>query len=308
MIGPEFPGLGKLVEAQLQAFPEHSSYLQRRFADSTPGHLAFAEELAQRIGKIVGDGLSEHLADYHWLTGVILQEELAFRRSGSYRLKTFEQAEREVYSDRAYMTRYMNGLLMSQLWWRNHTEVMRYFQEVYLPSLPPRASHLEIGPGHGLFLSYAATSPQVERIDAWDVSPASIDLVRRTFLALGLARPVSLELVNLFDAPPAAFDSVAFSEVLEHLEDPGPALAAIGTTLKPGGRAFINAPVNSPAPDHLKLFRTPEEIVEQVRAAGLEVEGTLFSPASGVTLERARKLALAISTVVVARKPGAPNA
>ena len=65
----------------------------------------------------------------------------------------------------------------------------------------------------------------------------------------------------------------------------------------------INAPVNSPAPDHLALFKTPEEIVDLVGAAGFEVIDTLFSPPSGSTLERARKLNLAISTVIVAKRP-----
>jgi adenine-specific DNA methylase len=80
------------------------------------------------------------------------------------------------------------------------------------------------------------------------------------------------------------------------------ALKAIQRLLAPGGRVFVNAPVNSPAPDHLSLFRKPEEIVDLVRDAGLDVEDTLFAPTSGATLEQARKRALAISTVVIARK------
>jgi hypothetical protein len=73
--------------------------------------------------------------------------------------------------------------------------------------------------------------------------------------------------------------------------------------LAPGGRAFINVPVNSPAPDHITLYRSPEDVVEAVKQAGFEVDDVLFAPTTGASLSRARKLSLAISTVVVARNP-----
>ena len=243
------------------------------------------------------------MEDYRWLAHTVIEEEFVFRRSGRYRLSTFAEAEREVYSNREYMTRYMNGLLMTQLWWRNHTEVMHFFRDVYLPGNPEGFSHLEIGPGHGLFLYLTASTSTAGEVAGWDISRASIDVVKHTFSAVGLERPVALELVNMFDSPSRQFDSITFSEVLEHLEQPKLALEAIFRMLPRGGRAFINAPVNSPAPDHLTLFRTPEEIVALVKAAGFEIADTLFSPTNGATLQKARQLELAISTVILARKP-----
>ena len=237
---------------------------------------------------------------YKFVTDIVLEEEIYFRRENRYRLSTFAQALEKVYKNREYMTQYMNGLLMSQLWWTNHTAVMRYFKEVYLEQSRPGYRHLEIGPGHGLFLHYAAIHPNCGSATGWDVSPASLDLVRQTFRALDCSKPISLELVDMFEAPPREFDSVVFSEVLEHLEDPSAALKSISALLAPGGRAFINAPVNSPAPDHLALFRSPEEIIKIVEDAGLRVESTLLAPTAGSSLERARRLSLAISTVVVA--------
>jgi len=308
MIGPQFPSLSRLVEAQLDAFPQHAPYLKRRFADDSGEQLAFADELAQLITKVIGNRLADYLGDYRWLTDVILEEEIVFRRTGAYRLSTFAEAEREIYANREYMARYMNGVLLSQLWWRNHTEVMHYFRDVYLAGNANGASHLEIGPGHGLFLCYAAMSPHVDRVSGWDVSATSIEQVRHAFRSVGLKKPVTLELTNMLDAPAGQFDSVTFSEVLEHLEQPRPALDAIFRLLKPAGCAFINAPVNSPAPDHLTLFRTPEEIVDLIRDTGFEIEDSLFSPTTGATLARARKLGLTISTAVIARKPGNPNA
>ncbi|MDO9337772.1 MAG: methyltransferase domain-containing protein [Caulobacteraceae bacterium] len=303
MIGPEYPTLASFYEAQVAAFPEHRGYLERRFRDDDAADLEFCEALTKTIAPIVGDNLQGYVEDYRWLAEIVIEEEIAFRRTGRYRLSTFEEANREVYANREYMTRYMNGLLMSQLWWRNHTQVMRYFRDTYLPTVPAGGKHLEIGPGHGLFLYYAAEYSKAGSVSGWDISETSLDLVRHTFRSVGLGRPVDLDLVDMFSGPENTFDSVTFSEVLEHMEEAAPALEAIFRVLKPGGRAFINAPVNSPAPDHLILFKTPEEVVDHVRAAGFEIEGTLFSPTSGASLERARKMGLAISTAVIGIKP-----
>ena len=299
-----YPQLARFYNAQVAGFPEHAATLARRFKETDASDFEFLERLAAQLALIVGDDLPRYCDDYRFIASIVLEEEIFFRRENRYRLSTFAEADAKVYSNKIYMTRYMNGLLMSQLWWRNHTSVMRYFSDTFLEGNKPGYRHLEIGPGHGLFLHTAAMHRKCGSASGWDVSEASLALVDSTLAALRCERPVDLTLVNMFDAPATAFDSITFSEVLEHLESPKLALAAISALLAPGGRAFINAPVNSPAPDHLTLFRAPEDIVGLVEAAGLVVEDTLFAPTAGATLERARKMALAISTVVIARKLG----
>ena len=296
------PHVNRFLNVQFEVFPRHENYLRLRFRDCDDHELAFMERLAADIAAIVGDQAHIYAEDYRWMAEMVLREEIEFRRTGRYRLSSFDAAQREVYSDRAFMRRYMNGLLMSQLWWRNHTQVMQLFQDIFLPGNRPGYRHLEIGPGHGLFLALAARDVNCGSARGWDVSQTSLDMVRGTFKAVEVKHDVTLELKNMFEPASETFDSVTFSEVLEHLEEPRSAVDAIHRLLAPGGRAFINAPVNSPAPDHLTLFRTPEEIVDLVLAAGFKVEHTLFAPTTGATLERARRMSLAISTVVMARK------
>ncbi|NOT38931.1 MAG: methyltransferase domain-containing protein [Alphaproteobacteria bacterium] len=302
MIPAAYPDLASLVQAQLAIFPEHESYLSTRFRNAAPRDLAFANELAAMIKTIAGQHLSHFCADYRWLAEVIIEEEIFFRREGRYRLSTFAEADAQVYSNEPYMRRYVNGILLSQLWWANHTSVMQYFRDTYLPGLPAGARHLEIGPGHGLYLYMAAREPRLASVAGWDVSPASIAVTTATFKALGYPGRIDLALVNLFDAPGGQFDSITLSEVLEHVEEPDQALRAIARLLAPGGRAFINVPVNSPAPDHIILFRTPEAVFDTIREAGFDIEATHLAPISGATLERARKLALTISATAIARK------
>jgi len=306
MVPERFESLSRVLAMQLAVFPEHQDYLERRFAEANPAAMEFAEELARMIETICGHRLRTVCEDYRWLTQVILEEELYFRRHDRYRLTSFGEALEGIYSNQGYMTRYLNGILASQLWWANHCEVLRFFRDRFIARAPARFSHLEVGPGHGLFLALAAASPNCRSAEGWDVSGASLAGTEGALQTMGFdSSRIVLRRIDIRDEPAGSFDSVAFSEVLEHLEDPQSALRSLYCLLNVGGRIFINAPVNSPAPDHLFLFRTPEEVVNMIAAAGFEVETTLFAPCTGATLDRARRLKLTISAAVIARKsPG----
>lgn len=299
------PDLARVVAEQIRVFPEHAAYLEKRFGGESEDALAFANDIAVMVTQVSQGAITRVCEDYRWLSDIVIEEELFFRRNGRYRLTSFEQAVAEVYDNREYMTRYMNGLLASQLWWKNHTEVIRFYRDVFLGGAPDGFTHLEVGPGHGLLLALAASTDRCGVAEGWDISAASLANTREALDGMGVpADKVALREVNIFEAPAAQFQSVTFSEVLEHLEEPAAALKALADLLEPGGRIFVNAPVNSPAPDHLYLFNTPEEVEDMVREAGLEVETSLFAPCTGATLDRARRLKLTISAAVIARKLG----
>ena len=302
MIPEGLPHLHKLIAHQLSAFPDHGSYLRKRFSEQGGAELKFAEGIAKKVIQIAGDKLDIVCDDYRWLSGVILDEELYFRRTGRYRLSTFAEADTQVYSNTSLMARYMNGVLASQLWWRNHTEMLQYFHDDFLAHNARDFRHLEIGPGHGLFLSLAAGSPNCGSAEAWDISDASLQSTRSALDAMHLDREVLLRKAGIFDAPKGQFTSIVFSEVLEHLERPHDALAILRGLLAEDGRMFLNAPVNSPAPDHLYLFETPEQILQMIVDAGFIVESSRLAPCTGATLERARKWKLSISVGIIVRK------
>lgn len=297
-----YPSLLALVSRQLEVFPDHRAFLQKRFSTATFDDLQFSEEMAEKILRIAGTNLTQICRDYKWMSEMMLEEELHFRRTGRYRLSTFEDANIEVYSNHEFMTRYMNGLLASQIWWRNHTEVLHFFRDRFVKTSLEGLSHVDIGPGHGLFLHLAVSSSRYGSAQGWDVSQSSLDGTRLALDALGSGESIELKKVDFLAAPRAKFQSIVFSEVLEHLEEPRKALASLYNLLADDGRLFINAPVNSPAPDHLYLFRTPEEIVEMVENAGFKVVETLFAPCTGASVERARKLNLTISTAIIAAR------
>ena len=293
----KFPAVGRLLEIQLQVWPEHEKFLTKRFA-------ATDLEAADRVAELVlrlADDLRVIASDYRWLCDRLYEEELHLRRTGSYRLARFDDAVREVYGNHEFMTRYMNGLLISQVWWENHTRVIDHYSREFLAQNKEGYAHLEIGPGHGLLLYFAARDPRAASVSAWDLSDASIDATREALGRLDVPRQVRLEKRDLFDAPigDQRFDSIVLSEVCEHLEDPEKALRQIRAHLAPAGRLFVNVPVNSPAPDHIYLLKTPEEAIEMVRQSGYDVVEQRFFPMTGYSEDKARKNGLTISCVIV---------
>jgi 2-polyprenyl-3-methyl-5-hydroxy-6-metoxy-1,4-benzoquinol methylase len=306
----EYPSLKSLITAVEQSWPDHTNFINKSIDSRSPEVLAVSNRLAdliQRLAPTVPGGLEQLCADYRFLCEqIVLPEELHFRRFGSYRIKSFEEADAQCYQKPEFMNRYMNGLLVSYVLWSNHAHAVASFINAYLAMLPPGTDHLEIGPGHGVLLYLAAEAPAIRSLTGWDISPTSIQITRHALRTLGASMEAHLELHNMFASHPGEdvrFGSIVMSEILEHLEDPVSALRAASQWLRPGGYMWVNVPANSPAPDHIFLFESPEHAVEIVKAAGLEIVATDAFPMSGTTMDKAMRRKLAISCVVTARLP-----
>ena len=202
------------------------------------------------------------------------------------------------------MQRYMNGLLISGIFWSNHAHALHYYRTIFLPMLPDGFEHLEVGPGHGALLHLTANVHRHGHIEAWDVSPSSIEATRRTIETIGIADDVTLVCQDMFDAESniGNFDSIVVSELLEHLEDPLAALKALRPRLKTGGHILVNMPANSPAPDHLYLIEKPEAMTDLMLEAGYEVLDQALFPMTGYSLERCLKDRLTVTCIAIGSK------
>ncbi|MGE0383647.1 MAG: class I SAM-dependent methyltransferase [Gammaproteobacteria bacterium] len=300
----DYPALVRLFERQIAATPRHAGALTKRLSNAAADHLRMADEIAEFVWHIAGADLERVLLDYDWICQLVLGEELHFRRSGNYRLSRFEDAVAEVYSNDDLMAHYMNGLLITQVWWSNHTEIMRFFRSAFLRGFTKPFRHLEIGPGHGLLMLLAGRETLCESLEGWDISARSIDHTRRSLDLIGIQRATTLRVQDLYTAGATGrtYDSIVLSEILEHLEQPRAALQAVSGLLAEAGRLFVNMPVNSPAPDHLFLLRTPEDVVDFVADSGYVIEDAKFAPQTNMTLEAARRTQSTISTAVIARR------
>jgi SAM-dependent methyltransferase len=289
-----------LVERQLALWPEHGDFLAKSFAERDARTMAITEVTATQVLALVDTRLDEYCRGYRWMCDEILEEELYFRRHRKYQAARFEDVFEAVYNNPRIMRLYMDGLLLSQVFWRNHVDVARFYEQ-YLASLPTGYRHLEIGPGHGLLLARAAMDPKCQTVAAWEISDASLASTRHCLERMRVSNPVTLEKRNIcdVDVSTGTYDSVVVSEVLEHLEDPASAVAGVRTILSESGRAFINVPCNSPAPDHIYLFSEPDDLFAMLERAGFAILDRFVTPATGWTLERALRQKLTVSCAAV---------
>jgi 2-polyprenyl-3-methyl-5-hydroxy-6-metoxy-1,4-benzoquinol methylase len=297
------PATLAVAEIVLAAWPEHEKYLAKSFGQRTPEMLNATEAVAKAVFRLISGAETRFGEDYRWTCDRLREEEIFFHREGRYRLSTFAEALAEVYSNPEYMRRYVSGLLLTQVLWFNHIATMEMFLERVLGATTEPFDYLEVGPGHGLMTYFAAKSKFSRSLEAWDVSSVSLRETRAALDRLGVSKSVALTETDILRASPpeSRFDLVVISEVLEHLETPGDALRFLRAATSEGGRIFINVPINSPSPDHLYLFSSPEDVTAMIEAAGLAVERMELYATQGRTIDKALANRISVSAGVIAR-------
>ena len=198
------------------------------------------------------------------------------------------------------MGRYMRGLMISQLLWRQHAGAAAFFAQRFIPMLEQDYDYLEIGPGHGLWMSFAASDPRCASLTGWDVAEASLGLAKRGFALMGIDRDINFELCDVCAAAAggAHFDAIVISQVLELVSSPSGAIHHLADSLRPGGFLFLNCPTKLIAPDHIRVWSGHEEIDGHLTAAGLSIVARdLVFPDASKPLEKQ-----GYSYVAIARK------
>jgi SAM-dependent methyltransferase len=130
---------------------------------------------------------------------------------------------------------------------------------------------LDVGFGFGLILFSLDRS---NRIAGVELASSAVEYARREaerrgfrdarFLQYGGSGPLPLE--------DGSFDLVLCSHVLEHVPDDRFLLAEIARLLAPGGRAFLNVPINEDRfddPNHVRKY-TPDGFLCLLREFGFE--------------------------------------
>ena len=226
-----FPQLAALMRTQYERTPAHRAFLESRFSRASAEDFATLEELASQIRQIAGPRLGEICDGYDFICKIVREEEIFFRRHGRYRLTTFEEANRLVYGNTEYMGRYMDGLLLTQIYWSNHTACYQFYRNVFLRQAPAGYDYLEIGPGHGLLLYQALKDERSGSVKGWDVSKASIGQTWDALTIMGMSgKKPELVLQDLYAVPDdsAKFDCLTFSEVrASRRSEGGPGQVAI---------------------------------------------------------------------------------
>jgi 2-polyprenyl-3-methyl-5-hydroxy-6-metoxy-1,4-benzoquinol methylase len=296
-----YPRLAKLTACLVAAWPDHERFLEKSLSVHGEDELAELDRLAADILSLSDTDEIDLCCGYRWMCERFVEEEIFFRREDRYRCGTIAEAARTVYDNSEVMAHYMRGLLLSQIFWANHARSYLFFLAEFLPRVVAGKSYLEIGPGHGLYLARVLQATRNVEATALDTSRESLRQTRNCLARLGVTTPVHELELNVQDrAPDHSFDAICISEVLEHLEHPKRVMAHLRQTVKPGGHVYVNVPINSPAPDHIYLWRHPHEVVALVEDANFRIVARADLPMTGYTLEKALKRKITVNVALIA--------
>jgi 2-polyprenyl-3-methyl-5-hydroxy-6-metoxy-1,4-benzoquinol methylase len=207
------------------------------------------------------------------LDGMLLQKR--FDKSGEYEHKTYEQASAEVYQNEKYMhSLYLPGIYLSHFLFRHHYQQHIFFEERFIPAIKAHGgkTFYDVGVGTGFYSRETLRQVPGLRGRGFDLSPHSLSYTRGMVEAFGLSGRYDAVRQDILENPPAEPASFLVNiEVLEHLEDPLSFLKGLHHMLAPGGIGLIAAAVTAPNADHIYLYRSTEEVVDQVKEAGFKV-------------------------------------
>ena len=254
-----------------------------------------AERFLSRFARFIehkGRSFDYGIECYLKLRAAMAWEDLNFLRNGRYSSRSFAEVAERVYRNPEVMEYHMYGLVFAQFLWPDQYLRFSFFCDNFAKYVPHIRDYLEIGAGHALYVSEAASVlPPEAHIDVVDISPSSMEL------AAGMLNgaKVTTHLIDIFDfAPGRLYDFITMGEVLEHLEDPLSMLNRIRALLAPGGYAYITTPANSAMIDHIYLFNNAPEIREMLRAGGFEIENETRMYANNLPPAKAEKQKVAL--------------
>lgn len=245
-----------------------------------------------QILAVEGKTLDYSIDCYLQMIADVNTETLEFLRTGKYTSSTFDEVNCRVYARPETMEYYMHGLLLSQFLWKHHYQMFDYFTTTLPRYAEPVKSYLEVGVGHGFYLSRALeVLGDKATLTAVDISETSIELAKR-FINDGR---ITYNLKNVFDFNNGEkYDFITLGEVLEHVEDPLSLLVKLNTLLSDNGVLFFTTPTNAPAIDHIYLFNNVEEIRDIVKSAGFKIASEMSFLSEDVSVEKAEKYKVAV--------------
>ncbi len=253
--------------------PLHGKKLRKTLSGLTESDRKKAEKILEKYSALLSKqnrDINFGIDCYLKVCNDLMYESIGFMNTGKYSSTSFDEVNKRVYGNPDIMEYYMHGLLMSQVLWKHHYIMYEFFVNTFPKYAANVEKYLEIGGGHGLFVSEAIgiLSPSAQ-IDLIDISQSSIDMAREL---INNSR-VNYILQDIFTFEREnTYDFITMGEVLEHVEDPLSLLKRLKSLLKKGGVAYITTPTNSPAIDHIYLFKNSQDIRDLIYNAGFSIK------------------------------------
>lgn len=232
--------------------------------------------------------------------------QVGFMRTGKYPVVSANEALENVYNDSKAMQSYMIGLALSQFLWSSHYKIFSCFKRALSEHNDKIKSYLEIGPGHGLFLSHAMKNLTLgDKFVAVDISDTSIQITKSIMSHLYPEQAGRIDYYHgdMLDLDlNAKYDFITMGEVIEHVNFPDKLLEKLRDLLSDDGRAFVSTCVDCPAIDHVYHFKSIQEIRDLLTSCGLSIINEEICPVEDLPMEEIVRRKITINYCAIVEK------
>lgn len=278
----------------------HSKKIVKNLSRFDDAYYIRANDFLKRYEKLLQNEnktLDYSIDCYLQMISDVTYESIHFIQTGEYTSKSFDEVNQRVYNNPKVMEYYMHGLLLSQFLWSHHYDILLYFNKTISENSSNINYYLEVGGGHGLYISEAVSIiGDKGYYDLVDISTSSIEIAKK-MVSNDTVNYILSDVFEFF--PEHKYDFITVGEVMEHVEDPVRLLKKISTLLNKNGKLFITTPTNAPAIDHIYLFKNAEEIRTVISDAGFSIESELCIYSEDMPVEKAEKYKISMMYVAV---------
>jgi SAM-dependent methyltransferase len=124
----------------------------------------------------------------------------------------------------------------------------------YFPSLPPKASLLDFGSGHGELILFCKENYDLGFSCSIEISSVTKEFFRKKDIKI---------FKDLEECGNKKFDIITMIDVIEHIQEPVATLSSLKKLLNPGGKIYLRLPVidgityNKRKPSHWRWVMSP---------------------------------------------------
>jgi len=243
---------------------------------------AWSNDFSEMLERLYADdsAMGDAVQGYSAFVIDSMRRQKRFERELCYPAKTYADATAEVYCNDDHMWRqYLPGLLLSHYLWPHHYRQIEYFKTFFLSMLCRHqvTEFAEVGVGTGIYSRLTLQAVPEIRGAGFDISPMSLRFTLGHVAAYGHADRYSAIKHNILEQPnDKTYRALICVEVLEHMEDPLVLLKSLKSMCAADGKMFVTAALNAADADHIYLYRQPQDVLDQVAAAGLYLEHCFF--------------------------------
>ena len=233
------------------------------------------EDALASYGVSLKDGFQSPVQAYNEFSLEAMRLQINFDKNQVYNKITYEEASISVYNNYHYMIKtYLPALFLTHFLWPHHYQFKRWVSRKFFSKLAKvkKICFCDVGIGTGFYSAELLSNFSGAIGYGFDISDASIFHTKMLLKSQNLngrytCKKRFVEKLNGVD-----FNAFMCVELLEHLEDPQNFLINLANTVSSGSLGLISAAVNAPNRDHIYLYRSNDDVKEQLLNAGFQVE------------------------------------